>query len=207
MQDISGPVNGQLSSAASPNGNSAKPRRPANASSAIAAVLAALLVVLTGVLVAYHGDLPIGQSHSNGNPVLIAIDGIDRDISYEGNWSGYFGPAVNDSCDYCPVSGQTGSAINIPLMTISPPKNLSFWIFTNVSGPFLVQSPGCSPAPCTFAWLKIWTYQTFVQEASLASLTLFATFLLPSHATDSANIIILNATFCPSWVCPAPAPN
>jgi hypothetical protein len=73
-------------------------------------------------------------------------------------------------------------------------------VFTNVSGPFLVQAPSCSPAPCTFPWLRVWSFETFVPADTLTSMTLFATFQLPNQASWP-NIVNLNATFCPSWVC------
>jgi len=177
--------------------------RKRNGAGVVAAVLAAALVVIVAVLVLNHGALPLGSSDSSGNPVLVYVDGIDRVITYRGGWTGYFGPGINDSCAFCPTGAQAGGAIRIPLATWNPPSNLSFWVFTNVSGPFPVQDPGCSPAPCTFPWLKVWSYATYVPAGALSSLTFFATFELPNQQT-SPNIIDLNATFCPSNICPPP---
>lgn len=169
------------------------------------AVLTVALVVLAVVLTLNGGALPFPSSKSQGNPVLVFIDGINRTIDYMGNWTGYVGPTTNDSCVYCPVGAQAGGAIRIPLATWSLPVNASFWIYTNVSGPFLVQAPGCSPAPCTFPWLKVWAYETYVQKDTLTSMTLFATFKLPATSPGFPNIVELNATFCPVPTCPAPS--
>jgi hypothetical protein len=182
-----------------------RPRRT-TPSTMIAAVLAAVLIALATILVLNHGSVLFGQPGSASNPVLIYIDGIDRNVTYKGNLPHYFGPSINDSCPYCPVGAQVGGAIRIPLATWSPPQNLSFWVFTNVSGPFPVQAPGCSPAPCTFPWLKVWSFETFVHAGVLTSMTLFSTFLLPNQPTGSLNIIDLNATFCPASIC-APPPT
>jgi hypothetical protein len=168
-----------------------------------ASILAAVLIVLAVVLVLNDGALPLGKPAGSGNPRLIYIDGIDRDITYEGNITGDFGPGTNDSCSYCPVGAQAGGAIRIPLATWHTPSNLSFWVFTNVSGPFLVQAPSCSPSPCTLPWIKVWSLETYVPANTLSSMTLFATFQLPSSATPP-NIIDLNASFCPSSICAPP---
>lgn len=168
-------------------------------------VLAAVLIVLATILTFNGGELLRPHSSLQGNPILVFVDGINRTISYRGPWTGYVGPSVNDSCTYCPVGAQAGGAIRIPLATWSLPQNASFWIYTNVSGPFLVQSPGCSPAPCTFPWVRVWGYQTFVQEGALTSLTLFATFRLPAQSPGFPNIVALNATFCPVPVCQPPS--
>jgi hypothetical protein len=176
------------------------PRGRTAPSTVIAAVLAVTLIVLATILVLNHGSVLLGQPSSSGNPVLIYVDGIDRNVTYKGNLPHYFGPTINDSCAYCPVGAQAGGVLQIPLATWNPPSNLSFWVFTNVSGPFLVQGPSCSPAPCTLPWLKVWSYETYVAAGALASMTLFATFQLPDHA-NWPNIVSLNATFCPSWVC------
>jgi hypothetical protein len=177
------------------------PRRGrTNPSTVITAVLAAALVVLATILVLNHGSVLLGQPGSSGNPVLIYIDGIYRNITYRGNLPHYFGPTTNDSCAYCPVGAQAGGALQIPLATWDPPRNLSFWVFTNVSGPFLVQGPSCSGQGCTLPWLKVWSFETYVAAGVLASMTLFATFKLPDQA-GWPNIIDLNATFCPTTVC------
>ena len=165
-----------------------------------ATVLAVVLIVLTTILVLNNGALPLGKPGSSGNPTLIYVDGIDRNTTYKGNLPAYFGPTVNDSCPYCPVGAQAGGALRIPLATWSPPSNLSFWVFTNVSGPFLVLGPSCSPAPCTLPWIRVWSFETYVAAGALTSMTLFATFKLPNQA-NGPNIVNLNVTFCPSWVC------
>jgi hypothetical protein len=177
------------------------PSRRTHPSTVVAAVLSAALITLTLILIVNHGALPLTQTGPGGNPVLVYIDGIHRNVTYLGNPTGYFGPSLNDSCPYCPVGAQAGGAVRIPLGTWYPPQNLSLWIFTNVSGPFLVQAPGCSPAPCTFAWLKVWSYETFVPAGTLLSLTLFSTFLLPNQAGTAPNFIDLNLTVCPTTTC------
>ena len=173
------------------------------ASTVIAVILAVILVVLATILVLNHGALPLGGSTTAGNPTLIYIDGIDRNITYEGGLPHYFGPLTNDSCPYCPVGAQAGGAVRIPLATWNLPVNLSFWVFTNVSGPFLVQGSGCGGAGCTFPWLKVWSLETYVPSETLTSMTLFATFQLPNQA-HWPNIVTLNATFCPTTMCPPP---
>lgn len=180
----------------------AKPRT--NTSTVIAVILAAVLIVLTTILVLNHGTLAFGQT--SGNPTLVFVDGIDRNITYLGGLPQYFGPTTNDSCPYCPVGAEAGGALRIPLARWYPPRNLSFWVFTNVSGPFLVQGPSCSPAPCTLPWIRVWSFETYVPADTLASMTLFATFQLPNHE-NWPNIVTLNATFCPSWVCTEVPPS
>jgi hypothetical protein len=180
-------------------------RRRTHPSTIVAATLTVALLVLATILVLNHGTLPLGQSPgSPGNPVFVFIDGIHRVLTYKGSWGGYFGPGVNDSCAYCPVGSQAGAAVWIPLATWYPPQNLSFWIFTNVSGPFPVLGPSCSPAPCVIPWLKVWGFETYVQAGALQSMTLSAAFLLPNQPTGSLNIIDLNATLCPASICPPP---
>lgn len=169
------------------------------------AVLSVVLIVLAGILTLNGGDLLRPRSSVQGNPTLVFLDGINRTITYRGPWTGYLGPSVNDSCAYCPVGAQAGGAIRIPLATWSLPQNASFWIYTNVSGPFLVQSPGCSPTPCTYPWVRVWAYQTFVEKGALTSMTLFATFLLPAQSPEAPSIVALNATLCPVPECPAPS--
>lgn len=168
-------------------------------------VLVGVLLVLATVLTVNHGSVVFPHAGQQGNPVLIFIDGVNRSIMYRGAWTGYVGPSVNDTCTYCPVGAEAGGAVRVPLATWSIPQNASFWIFTNVSGPFLVQAPGCSPAPCTFPWLKVWSYETYVQQGAVQSLTLFATFKLPGQPADQPNFLTLNATFCPVPTCPAPS--
>lgn len=182
-------------------------RRP-TLSTVIASVLAAALLILAAILVLNHGTLvPNGPSGPTSDPVLVFVDGIHRIITYDGGAPEFLGPAgVNDSCAYCPVGAQAGGALRIPLAIWSPPANLSFWIFTNVSGPFPVLAPSCSPAPCTIPWISVWSFQTFVSAGTLQTMVLFATFLLPSQPEGSPNIVDLNATLCPVSVCPAPAP-
>lgn len=171
----------------------------------VASLLAVVLIVLATVLTLNDGALPLGRSHSLGNPTLVFIDGINRTIAYKGNITGDFGPEINDSCPHCPLGAQEGGAIRVPIATWYPPTNLSFWVFTNVSGPFPVQGPSCSPAPCTLPWIAVWSFQTYVPADVLTSMTLFATFQLLASAS-SPNIVDLNATFCPSWVCAPPPP-
>jgi hypothetical protein len=171
----------------------------------ISTVLATVLLVLTTILVLNNGALPIGKSPQSGNPLIIQINGIDRQIVYKGSWGGYFGPGVNDSCEFCPVGAQAGAAIRIPLGTWNPPANLSFWIFTNISGPFLVQGAGCSPAPCMFPWLTVESLATYVPAGTLAAMTLYGVFLMPDLPSNTSNIINLNATLCPTAVCPPPS--
>lgn len=187
-----------------------RPGRPARSRglAVLTAALVAVLVSLSVILALNGGALPFGhQSPSRGNPVLIYVDGINRSLTYQGNMPPYFGPEQNDSCAFCPIGAQEGGAIRIPLATWSPPANLSFWVFTNVSGPFLVQEPSCSPTPCTFPWVKVWSFRTYVPADALSSLTLFATFQLPSSPTGYLNIINLTASFCPSTLCaPPPTP-
>ena len=52
----------------------------------------------------------------------------------------------------------------------------------------------------------VWSFETYVPADTLASMTLFATFKLPDHA-NGPNIVTLNATFCPSWVCTEVPPS
>jgi hypothetical protein len=70
----------------------------ANLSKVITAVLAAVLIVLASILVLNHGSVLFGGAGSTGNPVLIYVDGINRNITYKGNLPPYFGPTKNDSC-------------------------------------------------------------------------------------------------------------
>lgn len=189
-----------------PRGESPRSRPPVHPSTVVAAVLAAALVLLTTILVLNHGSLPITGPGSSGNPLLIYIDGIDRNVSYRGGWTGYAGPQINDSCTYCPVGAQAGGAIRIPIATWDLPLNSSFWVFTNVSGSFLVQSPGCSGAGCAFPWVKTWTYETYFSANSFTSVTLFATFQLPNQSPGPPNIVSLNASFCPGSICTSAPP-
>jgi len=182
-----------------------KPSLWYRASPTIAVGLAVVLVILAGVLVYGHGSLRLPAVSKPGNPVIIYIDGINRTISYRGGWTGYEGPAVNDSCPYCPVGAQAGGALRLPLATWDPPQNVSIWVFTNVTGPFPVQYPFCSGAGCTFPWVKTWTFETFVPAHTLSSMTLYATFLLPTGSAGFPNIVQLNATFCPVPVCQPPS--
>jgi len=174
------------------------------ASPAVAATLTVILVVLAGILVVNNGSIRFEHSVGPQNPIIVPIDAIERQISYRGPWTGYEGPAVNDSCIYCPFGAQEGSAIRLPIATWYLPQNVSIWIYTNVSGTFPVQAPGCSPAPCVFPWLKVWSYETFVQKGVLLALTLFATFELPDNLGPPFAAIYLNATFCPVPVCAPP---
>jgi len=170
------------------------------------AILSVILVILVVILVANNGSLRFPSKTPATNPTLVYIDGIDRLVSYRGSWTGYEGPAVNDSCVYCPVGAQAGGALDVPLATWSLPQNVSLWIYTNVSGPFLVQVPGCGPAPCVFPWVHVWSYHAFFQKGALTSTTFFGTFELPSRSGPPPNIIDLNVTFCPVPVC-APPPS
>jgi len=170
----------------------------------VAAVLAAILLILTTILVLNNGALPFRTTVSEENPIIIEINGVDRQLVYKGNWGGYFGPTTNDSCAFCPVGAQAGAAIRIPLVTWYPPVNLSFWVFTNVSGPFPVQGAGCSPAPCVFPWLSVESLETYVPADTLSSMTLFGVFLLPNTPSSLTNVIDFNATLCPISICPAP---
>ena len=182
-----------------------RPRR-ATVGNVIAAILAAVLLVLATILILNHGSVLPSQSGSPGNTKLIYIDGINRTISYQGNLPQYFGPTTNDSCPYCPIGAQAGGALRIPLATWYPPSNLSFWVYTNISGPFLVQALSCSPLPCTLPWVTVLSFETYVPADTLASMTLFATFQLPNSVTPP-NIVDLSTTFCPSWVCTSAPPS
>lgn len=167
-------------------------------------MLVAILSALAGVLILNHGSLPSLPRSAKGNPVLVPIDGVHRQIAYLGPWTGYEGPSINDSCALCPVSAQVGGVLRIPVAFWHLPTNTSLWIFTNVTGPFPVELPSCSPAPCTFPWVKVWSWSTFVPKDTLTALTLFATFELPNQPPNGPNIIDLNATFCPVSTCAAP---
>ncbi len=163
------------------------------------------LVIISGILVLNDGSIRLGQGTGSGNPIIVPIDGIHRVISYRGSYTGYEGPAINDSCAYCPLGAQAGAAIEIPLATWYLPQNISLWIYTNVSGSFPVQASSCSPAPCTIPWVRVWSYETFVNKGAVLALTLYATFKLPSGSGPPVTIVDLNATFCPVPVCARPA--
>jgi hypothetical protein len=169
-------------------------------STILAVVLAVVLIVLATILVLNHGTLTIGGSGSTGNPPIVLISAINRNITYLGGLPHYFGPTVNDSCPYCPVGAQQGGAIRIPMATWSLPGNLSFWVFTNVTGPFPVLAGGCGGVGCTIPWVTIWSEETYVPAHTLSSMTLFAIFQL-TQPVNGYYAVTLNATFCPSWVC------
>jgi hypothetical protein len=163
-----------------------------------------VLAAITVVLVLNNGSVLFEPTQASTNPLLIYVYGIDRNITYEGNWKGYVGPEVNNSCDYCPIGAQAGGALRIPLATWWVPTNISFWVFTNVTGPYLVQVPGCGPAPCVFPWVRVWSYATYVPADTLTWMTLFATLKLPDSAPPGPASVSLNATFCPTPTCPPP---
>jgi hypothetical protein len=185
----------------------ARAHRPVSqrVASRLAAIFGAALVVLAGILAVNGGSIYFRSPSAQQNPVIVLVTGIDRTIVYRGSWTGYFGPSTNDSCLFCPIGGQAGSAVRLPLATWSPPENLSLWIYTNVTGPFPVQAAGCSPAPCTLPWLGVWYEETFVPARSVASLTLFGTFLLTGGSQSGPNTIDLNVTVCPVPVCSPPS--
>ena len=166
------------------------PKGGTRPSTIVAVVLIVVLLVLTTILAVNHGSILFSQSSSPGNPNLIFVDGIDRVIAYKGNITGDFGPGINDSCPWCPTGASAGGALRIPLATWNPPPNLSFWVYTNVSGPFPVLGPSCSPAPCTLPWLKLWSFETYVPAHTLITMTFFATFLLPDRSTGHLNVMI-----------------
>lgn len=168
-----------------------------------AVVLAVALVILATILILDQGALPLGGSSSDGNPPIVAISGIDRNITYLGGLPKYFGPVVNDSCPFCPVGADAGGAIRIPLATWAPPTNLSFWVYTNVTGPFPVLAGGCGGAGCTIPWVTVWSEENYVPAHTLATMTLFATFQL-TKPVNGFYVVTLNATFCPSTLCPPP---
>ena len=171
---------------------------------AVSAVLASALVVLVGIL-SFNGGSLVPNSRHSGNPVYIPIDGIHRTIDYRGNWTGYLGPTVNDSCDQCPLGVQAGSSIVLPLMIINEPKNITLTIFYNISGPFLMASTaGCNYPGCTIPW----TNQTVSLFLALASpgihTVIWWAFLMPSLPPPGPTFIWFNASVCPSTICPLP---
>ena len=172
----------------------------------VAVVLAVALIILATILVLNHGSLVLGGSPSGGNPSIVLISGIDRNITYLGGLPRYFGPTANNSCPSCPVGAQEGGAIRIQLVNWTLPANLSFWVFTNVTGPFPVLAGGCGGAGCTIPWLKVWSEETYVPAHTLSSMALFATFEL-TRPVGGYYVVTLNATFCPSWVCTAVPPT
>lgn len=187
----------------SPHVSYRPPRDPIHPSTILAAVLAVILIVLATILVLNHGALPLGGSGSPGNPPIVLISAINRNITYLGGIPHNFGPTVNDSCLYCPVGADEGGAIRIPMATWSPPANLSFWVYTNVTGPFPVLAGGCGGVGCTIPWVTVWSEETYVPAHTLASMTLFAIFQL-TKPVNGYYAVTLNATFCPSTLCPPP---
>ncbi len=179
-------------------------RRRIRASTAIAAVLAAILVTLATVLVLNHGALPAPLGPT-GNPVFISIDGVDRVVTYRGNWSGYFGPTLNDTCRFCPLAAEAGSAVEIPLFTLDGPKNLTYTVYYNISGPFLMQATFCSGANCVFPWVHQVTSFFYAASPGL-NVTIREAFLMPGQPPVGPNIIQFNATICPTSICPQPTP-
>lgn len=174
--------------------------RQSGALQIVVAVLASVLMVLTIILVLNHGSVVLSGSSTGGNPPIVLISGIDRNITYLGGLAHYFGPTFNDSCPYCPVGAQAEGAIRIPIATWTIPTNLSFWVFTNVTGPFPVLAGGCGGEGCTIPWVKVWSEETYFGADTLSSVTLFAIFDL-TRPVNGYYTVTLNATFCPSWVC------
>jgi hypothetical protein len=170
-------------------------------STVVSVVLAAILIVLATVLILNGGALPLPRSHSTSNPVFILIDGIHRAITYRGNWTGYFGPTQNDSCGYCPMGAEAGSAVLIPLITLDGPKNLTYWIFYNITGPFLEAASSCSGANCTIPWVRTFSY-SIEDDVPGLNQTIWHAFLMPNTPLPGPNIIQFNATICPTSICP-----
>ncbi len=169
----------------------------------LSAILAAILVVLAGILALNGGALPGLSSPASGNPVYVSIDGIDRNITYRGNWTGYFGPTINDTCAFCPMGAQVGSSVFLPMMFLHQPTNLTFTIFYNITGPFLMGAASCSGPNCVIPWVSHFSFFIY-SGIPWNNLTILQNFLMPDQPPTGPNIIQFNATICPSPICPPP---
>lgn len=185
-----------------PRFSTAPKQRRVSLPTVLAVVFAAVLIVLSTILVINHGALPAPLGPS-GNPQLVAINGIHRDVTYRGNWSGYFGPVSNNSCDFCPIWVSVGGVVVLPVFTLDGPKNLTFWIFYNISGPFLMGASSCSGTGCTIPWVQKFSFSLYVGVPGLNQ-SIVEDFLMPNHSSSGPNIIQFDATICPSAVCAAP---
>jgi hypothetical protein len=123
------------------------------------AVLVVLLVVLLGLSLSFGGSLL--PKPAKPSPVILEVTGVERNFLYLNGTNGLLGPAVNDSCEFCPVTVKAGSLVSFTLLTYR--LNLTvpliiMSIFLNSSIPTVPfggwscpagQAPSCPPPAVT----------------------------------------------------------